>query len=52
MKTPNPTTHLIISIIKSMLRICAGVMLIRQDLLLAGVLFIIAEVLGIAEELF
>ena len=51
MRTPNPTTHLVISIIKSVLRIVAGVMLALGHLLQAGVLFIGAEGLGIAEEL-
>lgn len=44
--------HFRISIIKSGFRIGAAFRLIQGDLLGAGVLFIIAEALGIAEELF
>lgn len=51
-KQPNPTTHLIISIIKSIIRILAGSVLIYYGLNIAGWLIIIAEMLGILEELF
>lgn len=44
--------HFRISIVKSGIRMAAGLRLIQQDLIGAGVLLIIAEVLGIAEEMF
>lgn len=44
--------HFRISIVKSGMRIAAGLRLIQGDFVGAGVFFIIAEVLGIAEELF
>lgn len=43
--------HFNISLAKSCLRIMAGVTLIRGELLISGVLFILAEVLGVIEEL-
>jgi hypothetical protein len=43
--------HFRISLIKSCLRIVAGVTLIGGELVISGVLLIAAEVLGIAEEL-
>ena len=43
--------HFRISVFKSCLRIIAGVTLIRGELAISGVLFIVAEVLGIIEEL-
>ncbi len=43
--------HFRISLVKSILRICAGVYLIMGDLVPAGSLLIAAEVLGIVEEL-
>jgi len=43
--------HFRISLIKSILRIWAGVYLIIGEVIPAGVLFIAAEVLGIVEEL-
>jgi len=43
--------HFRISLVKSVLRMCAGVYLIMGDLVLAGSLLIAAEVLGIVEEL-
>jgi len=43
--------HFYISLAKSVLRIVAGVMLCYQNFVGAGVTFIIAEVLGIVEEL-
>lgn len=51
MKQPNPKTHFIISMIKSGLRIMAGYYLVRGDFTLAGGNFIIAEILGILEEM-
>lgn len=43
--------HFRISLAKSCLRITAGITLIRGELLIAGILLILAEVLGIVEEL-
>ena len=48
---PNPQLHLYISIIKSGLRIAAGVALFIFMFKSAAALFILAEVLGILEEL-
>ncbi len=44
--------HFRISIVKSGMRFAAGFRLIQGDLIGAGVFLILAEVLGIAEELF
>lgn len=44
--------HFRISLVKSGMRIAAGFRLIQGDLIGAGVFLIIAEALGIAEELF
>jgi hypothetical protein len=43
--------HFYISLAKSVLRITAGIALYKHDIGIAGMLFIIAEILGIAEEL-
>ena len=43
--------HFYVSLAKSAIRIVAGVCLISCDLVLAGAGFILAEVLGIVEEL-
>ena len=51
MNHPNPLKHLTISLIKSVIRIFAGFLLISNGMILAGSLFISAEVLGIIEEL-
>lgn len=51
MKHPDPKLHLRISLIKSALRIGAGIVLIFGSLSPAGGLLIFAELLGIAEEL-
>lgn len=49
---PDPTLHRNISFVKSVFRIVAGLSLIwPQSLVLAGVFLILAEVLGIVEEL-
>jgi hypothetical protein len=42
--------HFRVSVFKSMFRICAGSCLIIGDLFLAGILLVVAEILGIAEE--
>ncbi len=52
MKQPDPKIHLIISIIKSIIRIIAGLALVHSDIIFAGMALIIAELLGIAEEMF
>lgn len=52
MKHPDPLLHRNISFVKSALRIAAGLALVwPQNLILAGVFLILAEVLGIVEEL-
>ena len=43
--------HLDISLVKSVIRIGAGIALINGEILQAGWLLIMAEILGIAEEL-
>jgi hypothetical protein len=43
--------HFYVSMVKSALRISAGVYLIHGDLFTAGALLIAAEVLGIVEEI-
>ena len=43
--------HFRISIVKSALRITAGIALCKSDIFAAGLLFIVAEILGIVEEL-
>ena len=49
---PDPTWHARLSFVKSAFRIAAGISLVwPQNLVLAGVFLILAEVLGIAEEL-
>jgi hypothetical protein len=44
-------THTSVSLVKSIVRIGAGAALITGDLVGAGGLLIIAEILGVAEEL-
>jgi hypothetical protein len=51
MRQPDPRKHQIISFAKSGLRILAGIFLCANILISAGVLFIVAEILGIVEEL-
>ena len=43
--------HFYVSLVKSILRIIAAIYLITGNLFLAGVLFIVAESLGIVEEI-
>ncbi len=43
--------HSNVSFVKSALRIAAGAALIFSDVVVAGVLLILAEVLGVLEEL-
>lgn len=52
MNHPDPKLHRNISFVKSVFRIVAGIALVwPQSLVLAGAFLILAEVLGIAEEL-
>ena len=43
--------HFYVSLVKSALRIAAGVALVNMAFVGAGALFILAEILGIVEEL-
>lgn len=49
--TPDPKKHKIISLIKSGFRIVAGFALAVADLQAAGLLLVLAEILGVAEEM-
>jgi len=51
MNTPDPKKHLFTSIVKSVVRIIACTSLIFGSYIICGVLLIIAEMLGILEEL-
>lgn len=51
MKQPDAKKHLEISLVKSGVRILAGVAIIIGSPVACGMLLIIAEALGIAEEL-
>jgi hypothetical protein len=51
MKQPDPLLHRNISFVKSLLRITAGISLCNGNFVIAGVMLILAEILGIAEEL-
>jgi hypothetical protein len=50
-KHPDPKKHQYISFVKSGFRILAGAALCFGDFLVAGALLIVAELLGIIEEL-
>lgn len=50
-KHPDPKKHKYISFVKSFFRIIAGTALCFGEFAVAGSLLIVAEVLGIAEEL-
>jgi len=43
--------HFIVSMIKSVIRIAAGGFLMVGDFVVAGLLLILAELLGVAEEM-
>lgn len=43
--------HFYVSLVKSVLRIAAGISLIMMGFIEAGTLFIVAEALGILEEI-
>ena len=47
----NRKSHFYISLIKSVFRVIAGVNLIFNHFIIAGFLFILAELLGVVEEL-
>jgi len=51
MKQPDPQAHFLLSVVKSGFRIAAGCTLIMGFLVGTGVLLIIAEAIGIAEEM-
>lgn len=48
---PDPLWHRNISFVKSGLRIVAGLFLVNGSLIGAGVFLILAEILGIVEEI-
>jgi hypothetical protein len=50
-KSPDPVAHLYISLTKSVIRIGAGVFLCAGLFVEAGALLVVAELLGIVEEL-
>jgi hypothetical protein len=52
MKQPNPRVHFYISLVKSALRIVAGVAFMHSCLTGGGIFLILAEALGILEEVF
>jgi hypothetical protein len=43
--------HFYVSLVKSMIRIAAGIALINGEFVVAGGLLIVAEILGVVEEL-
>jgi hypothetical protein len=47
---PDPESHFYVSLVKSFIRIAAGSFLIMGYISWAGGLFILAELLGIVEE--
>ena len=51
MNQPDPKLHFWISMIKSGLRIVAGMILVVGGLSTAGIFFILAEILGMVEEM-
>lgn len=51
LKESKSSKHFRISIVKSILRMVAAISLISGWLPVAGILFIVAEILGILEEL-
>jgi hypothetical protein len=51
MEHPDPKNHLRWSLAKSSLRILAGAVLVGQYVVVAGLLLIVAEILGIVEEI-
>ena len=51
MNQPDPKLHQRISFVKSALRIVAGGSLVAGNLFFAGIMIVVAEMLGIVEEL-
>ena len=51
MEHPDPIKHKLISFVKSGFRILAGITLFFGSFAVAGVLLIVAEILGIVEEM-
>lgn len=51
MRHPDPRLHFYVSLAKSLIRILAGMGLVSGLLISAGTLFILAEILGIIEEI-
>lgn len=51
MKQPDPKLHKYISFVKSIIRILAGACLVTSHFVSAGILLILAEILGIVEEM-
>jgi hypothetical protein len=51
MKHPDAELHLKFSIVKSIFRVLAGLSLMCNMTVVCGLLFIVAEILGIVEEL-
>ncbi len=52
MKQPDARRHFQLSMIKSAVRIAAGIALVwPQNLILAGAFLILAEIIGVAEEM-
>jgi hypothetical protein len=51
MEAPNPEWHFKLSIVKSILRIIAGIAFIGGNIVAGGLLLILAEIIGIAEEI-
>jgi hypothetical protein len=51
MNQPNPKMHFVLSMVKSGFRIAAGYYLASGDYVLAGTNLIIAEIVGILEEM-
>ena len=50
-KYPDPQGHLMVSLTKSVVRLLAGMAFIFGSLWMGGLLIILAEILGIWEEL-
>ena len=50
-KESHTNWHFKISVFKSILRIIAGIALLSDNMMAAGCFFIVAEILGIIEEL-
>lgn len=51
-KESKTNTHFWISLVKSGFRFGAGIQLILGNIISAGILFVVAEILGVAEEIF